>query len=405
MQISRGKVARAQKVVVYGPEGIGKSSFLAKFPGIIFDDTEGSTLHMDVARTPKSSSWTMLLEHVRYFVKNPHKLNTFGLDTADWAEKLCAIELCAKANKDGIEGFGYGKGYTYLAEEFGKLLNLLEELVEAGVNVVIAAHAFTRKFDQPDEMGSYDRWELKLTKYVGPLVREWADMVLFANYETYVVKTDDKKNKAQGGKRIMHTAHHPCWDAKNRHDLGIKLPFDFKEIAHCIPIKGETTHTKPPVKYLDLDDQPANTPEAKTSEQPKEKPKEQPKQDANVPARESCSTAHAITNYEPSCAENCVTWETCKGIKEEYQEQINTTKVKAETPKQDLTGVPKPLADLMTTNNVTVEEIQQAVSSKGYYPKNTPIENYDPNFTNGVLIGAWVQVFQMIKDFRDDVPF
>ena len=384
MQISRGKVARAQKVVVYGPEGIGKSSFLAKFPGIIFDDTEGSTLHMDVARTPKSSSWTMLLEHVRYFVKNPHKLNTFGLDTADWAEKLCAIELCAKANKDGIEGFGYGKGYTYLAEEFGKLLNLLEELVEAGVNVVIAAHAFTRKFDQPDEMGSYDRWELKLTKYVGPLVREWADMVLFANYETYVVKTDDKKNKAQGGKRIMHTAHHPCWDAKNRHDLGIKLPFDFKEIAHCIPIKGESASPKPPVKYLDLDDQPANTPEPKTSEQPKEKPKEQPKQD--LPP-ESQNVA-ALDNY----------------LAQEAKEKEQPGQSQ-ETPKQDLTGVPKPLADLMTTNNVTVEEIQQAVSSKGYYPKNTPIENYDPNFTNGVLIGAWVQVFQMIKDFRDDVPF
>ena len=369
MQISRGKVARAQKVVVYGPEGIGKSSFLAKFPGIIFDDTEGSTLHMDVARTPKSSSWTMLLEHVRYFIKNPHKLNTFGLDTADWAEKLCAIELGAKANKDGIEGFGYGKEYTYLAEEFGKLLNLLEELVEAGVNVVIAAHAFTRKFDQPDEMGSYDRWELKLTKYVGPLVREWADMVLFANYETYVVKTDDKKNKAQGGKRIMHTAHHPCWDAKNRHDLGIKLPFDFKEIAHCIPVRGETTQPVQPVKYLDLDDQPPKSPEVKTVEQPKGKP---------APG----DNVAALDNY-----------------------LAQEAKGKQEPPKQDLTGVPKPLADLMTANNVTVEEIQQAVSSKGYYPKNTPIENYDPNFTNGVLIGAWVQVFQMIKDFRDDVPF
>ncbi|MDA8227364.1 MAG: ATP-binding protein [Desulfitobacterium hafniense] len=361
MQISRGKVARAQKVVVYGPEGIGKSSFLAKFPGIIFDDTEGSTLHMDVARTPKSSSWTMLLEHIRYFIKNPHKLNTFGLDTADWAEKLCAIELCAKANKDGIEGFGYGKGYTYLAEEFGKLLNLLEELIEVGVNVVIAAHAFTRKFDQPDEMGSYDRWELKLTKYVAPMVREWADMVLFANYETYVVKTDDKKNKAQGGKRVMHTAHHPCWDAKNRHDLAIKLPFDFKEIAHCIPVITSTTSQKQTVNYLD--DQPSKTPEVKNPEPPPEI-KETPKQD--LPKQEE---------------------------------------IKLDPPKQDLTGVPKPLADLIIANEVTVEEIQQAVSSKGYYPKNTPIENYDPNFVNGVLVRAWVQVFQMIKDFRDDVPF
>jgi hypothetical protein len=87
-----------------------------------------------------------------------------------------------------------------------------------------------------------------------------------------------------------------------------------------------------------------------------------------------------------------------------------TTTQQPEPPKQAeppkaLRGVPKPLADLMATNEVTIEEIQQAVSSKGYYPKNTPIENYDPSFIDGVLVGAWVQVFQMIKDYRSDVPF
>lgn len=358
MQVSRGVVKRAQKVVIYGPEGIGKSSFLAKFPRIIFDDTEGSTLHMDVARTPKPSSWTMLLEHVRYFINNPHELNTFGLDTADWAEKLCSIELCATAKKDGIEGFGYGKGYTYLAEEFGKLLNLLEELIEVGVNVVIAAHAFTRKFDQPDEMGSYDRWELKLSKYVAPMVREWADMVLFANYETYVVKTDDKKNKAQGGKRVMHTAHHPCWDAKNRHDLDTKLPFEFKAIAHCIPVRSN--EVKPEQKPVVIETPTSTVPQVQ--EQPKiDPPKtESPKVDAPP---------------------------------------------KVEQPKADLTGVPKPLADLMTVNSVTVEEIQQVVASRGYYPESTPIANYDSNFVSGVLVGAWTKVFKMIENFRGDIPF
>ena len=47
-----------------------------------------------------------------------------------------------------------------------------------------------RKFEQPDEMGAYDRWELKLAKKVGPLVKEWADMILFANYKTTVVNVD-----------------------------------------------------------------------------------------------------------------------------------------------------------------------------------------------------------------------
>ena len=212
MEVTRGKIRSAQKVVVYGPEGIGKSTFAAQFPNPIFIDTEGSTKHLDVARTPKPSSWAMLLEQIRYFRNHPDRLKTLVIDTADWAERLCADDVCAKYKVVSIEncGGGYGKGYVYLAEEFGRLLNLLEELIERGINVVLTAHAQLRKFEQPDEMGAYDRWELKLQKKTAPMVKEWADMVLFINYKTVVVKTEDKKNKVQGGQRVMYAAHHSC---------------------------------------------------------------------------------------------------------------------------------------------------------------------------------------------------
>lgn len=371
MQISRGKIIRAQKICVYGPEGIGKSTFAAQFPNPVFIDTEGSTMLMDVARTPKPSSWTMLLEQVKYFKAHPQECSTLVIDTADWAEQLCMTELCAKFNKTGIEDFGYGKGYVYLAEAFGKLMNLLEELIELGINVVVTAHAQMRKFEQPDEMGAYDRWELKLQKKTAPLLREWADMLLFANYKTYVVNVDNQgaakgKNKAQGGKRVMYTSHHPCWDAKNRHGLEPELPFEYKAIEHCISSK--VNQQKPASEFNFLSDEPPKISEQKTVEPPKET-EEPPKQ-------------------EPP-----------------KQELPKEDPPKQQSAKNELQGIPKPLADLMMTNNVTVTEIQQAVANKGYYPINTPIEKYDPDFVAGVLVGAWDQVFQMIKDFRDDIPF
>ncbi len=360
MQGTDGILESAQKVVIYGPEGIGKSTFASQFPRAKFCDTEGSTKRLNVSRTQKPSSWTMILEQVRYYIRNPHEIGTFVIDTGDWAEKLCVRELCATRKKDGIEDFGYGKGYTYAAEEFGKLLNLLEDLVDRGVNVVITAHAQMRKFEQPDEMPSYDRWEMKMTKQVSPMVREWADIVLFANYKTYVVKADekDKKGKAQGGKRVMYTAHHPCWDAKNRHGLAEELPFEFAAIQHCIPA-GSAPVSKP-----------VETP-------PPAPPQEPPRQD---PPRQ-----------EPP-----------------RQEPPRTQQPAPEPPKKEPAKdlyelVPKPLADLMRANDVTIPEIQQAVSSKGYYPANTPIENYDPNFISGVLVGAWTQVFELIKTQRE--PF
>ena len=127
MEITRGKIQAAQKVVVYGPEGIGKSTFASQFPEPLFIDTEGSTTHMDVARLPKPSSWTMLLEEVRYVINTPSLCKTLVIDTADWAETLCISEICARNHWSGIEDPGYGKGYVYLADEFGKLLNLLSE--------------------------------------------------------------------------------------------------------------------------------------------------------------------------------------------------------------------------------------------------------------------------------------
>ncbi|MFR8334771.1 MAG: ATP-binding protein [Oscillospiraceae bacterium] len=168
LNIKSGKVLRPQKVVIYGPEGIGKTTFAAGFPDPVFIDTEGSTYHMDVRRVDKPGSWTELLMVVKRFAASPDVCKTVIIDTADWAEQLCSAEICAKSQKQSIEDFGYGKGYTYLQEEFGKLLNALEDVVNAGMNVVITAHAKMRKFEQPDEMGAYDRWGNEVDQAGGP---------------------------------------------------------------------------------------------------------------------------------------------------------------------------------------------------------------------------------------------
>ena len=162
MNITSGKIKSAQKVILYGPEGIGKSTFASKFPDPLFIDTEGSTKKLDVKRFDKPTSWEMLKEEIDYVISNPGVCRTLVIDTIDWAEQLCINAVCAKHDKKGIEEFGYGNGYVYEKEEFGRFLIQLDEVIEKGVNVVLTAHAQLRKFEQPDERGSYDRWELKL---------------------------------------------------------------------------------------------------------------------------------------------------------------------------------------------------------------------------------------------------
>lgn len=392
MEIITGKIQTAKKVVVYGPEGIGKSTFAAQFPDPLFIDTEGSTNDMDVKRLQRPSSWTMLMEQVGYVKKTPGLCKTLVLDTADWAEMLCMNEVCAKAQKKGIEDFGYGKGYVYLSEEFGRLLNLLEEIVRSGIHVVLNAHAMIRKFDQPDEMGSYDRWELKLQKKTAPLVKEWADMLLFANYKVYVVNVDGQgaekgKNKASGGKRVMYTSHMPSWDAKNRQGLAPELPFEYAQITHII----EGVKPAP--------DQPAATKAQPAAQKPTAAPT---KKYWYIPENDSAVITKDDKAPEPAAQEMS---------KEEYDAFMNF-KQASEVPPETLgdpdfheipetaPGIPRALADLMQENQVTEGEIQGVVALKGYYPKDTPIANYEQDFVSGVLVGAWPQVFSMIKQTR-----
>ena len=344
--ITSGKQQKAKKVVFYGPEGIGKSTFASRFPDPLFIDTEGSTTELDVKRYPKPTSWEMLLQEVREIIQLK-PCRTLVIDTADWAERLCTEHICASHGKKGVEDFGYGNGYTYIAEEWGRFLNLLQDVVDvANINVVLTAHAIIRKFEQPNEMGAYDRYELKLgkktTAQTAPITKEWADMVL--NYKTFSVAVDDKgkKHKAQGGQRVMYTTHHPCWDAKNRYGLPEELPLDYSTIAHI------------------FDDQPSVLEQKPIEPEPLDELKEVP-DDLNMVVNDQSSDISSSLD----------------------------------------SSIPKALADLMAANSVTEDEVVKAVTDRGYFPADMKIRDYPKDFVDGVLIGAWQQVLSMILTERN----
>ncbi|WP_405100763.1 ATP-binding protein [Oceanobacillus sp. FSL H7-0719] len=368
MNVTKGKIAKAQRVVIYGTEGIGKSSFASQFPDPLFIDTEGSTNNMDVARMDKPTSWTFLHQQID-FVKNNRPCKTLIVDTIDWAERLAIQFITARGNKDSITSFGYGEGFIQLEEDWGKFLDKLTELAEVGINVVLTAHAKITKFEQPDEMGAYDRWELKLgnktTAKTAALTKEWADMVLFMNYKTFSVAADEKgkRHKGQGGQRTVFATHHPAWDAKNRHGLPDEFPLDYGQIAHIfMPEPGAQPEPVQP----------------QVQQQPTQPVPDSVQQTTPVPVEQTA-----------------------------VQEPVQQTEVTQPAPAANELNpaIPQSLKDLMIPNNVTEAEIQAVVSQKGYYTMDTPITNYDPSFIEGVLVGAWQQVYGMVEDFRKSLPF
>lgn len=379
MKITKGKRARAQKVVIYGTEGIGKSSLASQFPEPLFIDTEGSTDNMDVARLDKPTSWIMLNNQIAFIKANPTVCKTLVIDTIDWAESLCVDNLCAMHGKKGIEDFGYGNGYVYAKEEMGRFLNKLQDLIEIGINVVLTAHAQIRKFELPDEMGSYDKYELKLGKktssQTAPLVKEWADLLLFCNYKTYLISQEKStKKKAQGNQRVMYTEHNPAWDAKNRHGLPSELPLDYNSIAHIFK-----TEEKEEVK---------KTVQTEFKDEKKEQLQfEQPKYngDLEAPKIEKIQEEKIMDNFG------------------------DIVKEVENTPVKDLVDpfiekpdyIPQPLWDLMHQDNITEDDIKLVTESKGYFPKGTPMSVYnEQGYLTGYIIPKWEGLKQLLKQLK-----
>jgi hypothetical protein len=246
-KIKTGRVPRAQKVVIYAPEGFGKSTLASQFPEPLFLDVEDSTAQMEVARIgpddlPDLAAFELALAEI--IKAKPCK--TLVVDTIDWLEEMALRAVIKEAGNPkitGIEDFGYGKGYTILKERMTLLLNKLDRVLAAGIHVVLLAHSKVVKFEPPDGAGPFDRYELKLSKQVAPIIKEWADMLLFGNWRTQVKERDKHESGAQykavGGKeRMMYCTRLAAWDAKNRHGMKDAEKWEIASIAAAFNLVG-----------------------------------------------------------------------------------------------------------------------------------------------------------------------
>lgn len=357
MEITRGKVAKAQKVVVYGPEGIGKTTFAASFPDPLFIDSEGGTYHLDVARFGRPSTWQMLMEQIAWARDNASPGSTLVVDTLDWAERLCAEHVCRDQGLDGIEAAGYGKGYVYVKEAFAKMLDALSDVAERGVNVVCTAHACISKFEPPDSEAPYDRWSLKLNdskrSSVAAIVKEWADALLFANYKTSI-EVQDGKARAVSSRRVLFCNHSAAFDAKNRWGLPNEAPFAFESVA--AHIAGAAGARQGALSSPD----PAKPPEARQ--------------------------ASAVPSPAPAPA----------------PAPASPAKAPATAPSGDRLAQ---LRELMAEADIDDALMMRTVESQRYVPKGTPLENYRPELLDR-LISKWGAVKGVAEGLRDiEVPF
>lgn len=218
------------RMIVYGVEGIGKTSFAVQAPDPLVLMTKGETgletllsngVLKDVGHVPEILDWPTFIGYIDALIKEDVPARTLVIDCINGAETLCNSYVCETQyeNDWGPKGFAnFGKGYESASQEWNKLLYKLDLIREKGIGIIGIAHAQVKPFNNP-EGADYDRFIPDMNKRQWSLTAKWADMILFMNYIT-VVQEDGFKGKGKGGNvRIAYAQRSAAWDAKNRHNM------------------------------------------------------------------------------------------------------------------------------------------------------------------------------------------
>lgn len=225
--VSASSEFRPQKVLVYGVQGLGKTTFGATFERPILLRVEDGAAAIDVPTFPKLiESYGELVGALSALYEQEHQFKTLVVDSLDWMEPIVWAKTCATLGIESIEKAGYGKGYVEADKDWRNVMGWLDALrFSKGMTIVLIAHAEIKRHEPPDG-DPFDRYQIKLHKRAWALWQEWADMVLFANYRSTrkLVKDGGKNNESKfrgegKGERCLFTEERPAYLAKNRWGL------------------------------------------------------------------------------------------------------------------------------------------------------------------------------------------
>lgn len=235
--IQRNKATAAPRIFLYGVEGIGKSTFGAMAPAPIFIPTEDGLGRLEVDHFPLAKSTDDIMSAIATLYQEQHDFQTVVVDSVDWAENFIFRELESQYDAKDL---AYGRSVVLAADKWRAIIEGLDALRnDRGMTVILIAHCQIKRFESP-EVEPYDRYQPKLQDRSSAILREWADCVLFANWQTVTKKEDAggfNKERYRGistGQRLLHTSERPAHMAKNRYALPDTIPLDWNEFSKLI---------------------------------------------------------------------------------------------------------------------------------------------------------------------------
>lgn len=226
--LDRGKPL-PPRIVIYGNAGIGKTTWVDDFPvgKMIYVPVEDgiTSLSGETNKTKKPETFKEVKDFIKQLIEEEHDYKVVVLDSCSKIEQLIFKEVEKEEKVINIAKIGWQCGYKLASGKLTNFLDLLDELRRVKkMIVVITSHSVVLTVKPP--FGEpFDKFTFLLHKENSERLKEWADIILFMNYEFYV---DSETKKATGkGERVIYTQQNPGYDAKCRyHKMPKKIKFD-----------------------------------------------------------------------------------------------------------------------------------------------------------------------------------
>ena len=252
--IKRGRQPKPPRVLLYGVEGIGKSTFGSEAPKPIFIQTEDGLDEIDCDRFPLATKFDDVIAALKSLCSEKHDYESVVIDSLDWLERLVWDKLCEQYAVPSIEKVdgGYARGYMHALTLWREVLDHLNVLRAAGMVIVLIAHSKVERFEDP-ESSPYDRYSPRLHKHAAALVKEWCDAVLFATRKMRTQSEDAGFNRKRtlahaigkdGGDRVMRAYGCPSCVAKNRYGIAEELPLSWSAFMTALSNNQPTSKTQ-----------------------------------------------------------------------------------------------------------------------------------------------------------------
>lgn len=260
ISLSDLRTVRADKpprIMIYGNEGVGKTTLGAEFPNAVFlQCEEGTPGELELQSFGTLNEFGTVMEAMEALYNDDHGFNTVVIDSVTALQRLIFAETCRRGDEYGnakvrIEDFGYGKGYVnakVVQREFLEGCDLLRR--DRNMAVVLIAHSVVTTFNDP-ETASYDRYEIDLHKQLLGEVTRDLDAILLLKKPVNVKEEkgkgfDQKRSRGEGSATtvLIHGVGKPAFVAKNRYGIPESMRFDrgggFAALCQYFPNWTET---------------------------------------------------------------------------------------------------------------------------------------------------------------------